>query len=106
MVRRLLSASARDVEGRGRDLNAVLSRNLFEATEDNRDRPRLRIFGVPVDIRTWESCEHNLKALPFEPIGPVLCVDLVLYSDDGLCALSRCSCIQVRVVVEMRLRTM
>jgi len=51
-VRQLLSESARDVEGRGRDLKAVLSRNFSEGTEGNRDGSRVRIFGVPVDIRT------------------------------------------------------
>jgi len=35
-----------------RDLNAVQSRNLSEGSEGNRDGPRVRIFGVPVDIRT------------------------------------------------------
>ena len=51
-MKQLLSESAREVAGRGRDLNAVLSQNLFEGTEGNRDRPRVRMFGVPVDIRT------------------------------------------------------
>jgi hypothetical protein len=52
VVRRLLSESARDAEGRSRDLNAVVSRNLSEGTEGNRDGPRVQIFGVPFDIRT------------------------------------------------------
>ena len=33
----------------------------------------------------FDISEHNLKAPAIEPTGAVLCVDLVLYSDDRLC---------------------
>jgi len=72
-VKQLLSETAREVAGRGRGLNAVLSQNLSEGTENNRDRPRVRMFCVPVDIRTWHLRTQPESATFWSNLASIMC---------------------------------
>jgi hypothetical protein len=101
MVRQLLSESVGEVEGSGRDLNAVLFRKLSEGTEDNGVRPPVRIFCVPVEIRTRHFPKTSLKRYLLNQLRQYHVMNWFYILMVVFVHFRRWICIQVGVAAEM-----